>query len=155
MLPWLSSPAARPAPEPFPSRRRWRPEPVRPCWVRPRPTPPHTLPTFPSPATGLSVPGSHLPRAGEPSVAKLSSRVPKEHFLLNPGWPPVPQFSSQPVPVCSSCRWVRLLARGAWSCHSGRNRPCLRHHQEEMQEEIRRELSRWVPGKRRGLSRPV
>ncbi|XP_042840947.1 phospholipid-transporting ATPase IB isoform X3 [Panthera tigris] len=34
-------------------------------------------------------------------------------------------------------RWVRLLARGAWSCHSGRNRPCLRHHQEEMQEEIR------------------
>lgn len=36
---------------------------------------------------------------------------------------------------------VCLLSRRAWSCFSGRNRPCLRHNQKDIEEKITLEFS--------------
>lgn len=41
-------------------------------------------------------------------------------------------------PLCSSSRRVRLLPGGARSRHPGGHRPRLRHHQAQVQEEVRR-----------------
>lgn len=75
------------------------------------------------------------PRLRRPVCGSSAAVSPK----AAPSKPSVcPTFSSSPLPpVCFCFRWVRLLSRRAWSCQSGRNRACLRHHQKEIETEIR------------------